>query len=96
MSVPDAVVFHAHPLTLRRFVRQHFEYGRGAWDYRRARAARACRPVRIEPWTFYRDLLLYPIRTHGWRGGRLAALVVLAQTANAVGFLVEALRARLA
>lgn len=96
VAVPDAVVFHAHPLTLRRFVRQHFEYGRGAWDYRRARAARAGRPVRIEPWTFYRDLLLYPIRTHGWRGGRLAALVVLAQTANAVGFFVEALRARLA
>jgi GT2 family glycosyltransferase len=96
VAVPEAVVHHAHPLTLRRFVRQHFDYGRGAWDYRRARAARAGAPVRVEPWTFYRDLLLYPIRTHGWRGSHLVGLVALAQTANATGFLVEALRARLA
>ncbi len=94
MAVPDAVVLHAHPLTFGGFWRQHFEYGRGAWGYRRARAARAGAPVRIEPWTFYRDLLLYPVRAHGWRGVSLAGLVVLAQTANALGFFVEATRAR--
>ena len=96
VAVPEAVVLHAHALTLRRFLRQHFEYGRGAWDYRRARAARAGGPVRVEPWTFYRDLLRYPMHTHGWRGGHLVALVALAQAANAVGFVVEAVRARLA
>ncbi|MBK5295719.1 MAG: glycosyltransferase [Vicinamibacteria bacterium] len=96
VAVPDAVVLHAHPLTFGGFWRQHFEYGRGAWGYRRARAARAGAPVRIEPWRFYRDLLWYPVRAHGWRGVSLAGLVVLAQTANALGFLVEATRARLA
>ena len=96
VAVPEAVVHHAHPLTLRRFLRQHFEYGRGAWGYRRARAARAGAPVRVEPWRFYRDLLRYPMRSHGWRGGHLVALVALAQVANAAGFGVEAVRARLA
>jgi GT2 family glycosyltransferase len=96
VAVPDAVVLHAHALTLGSFVRQHYSYGRGAWGYRCARAARAGAPLRIEPWSFYRDLLRFPIRTHGWRGSHLVALVVLAQAANAVGFLVEAGRARLA
>jgi hypothetical protein len=92
--VHEAVVYHAHAMTAASFWRQHFEYGRGAFGYRRARAARAGAPVHIEPWTFYRDLLLYPVRAHGWRGARLTGLVGLAQAANAVGFLVEAFRAR--
>jgi glycosyltransferase involved in cell wall biosynthesis len=96
VAVPEAVVGHAHPLTWRTFVRQHFEYGRGAWGFRRARAARAGAPLRVEPWRFYRDLLMCPVRVHRWRGVPLSALVVLAQTANAAGFFVEALRARLA
>jgi glycosyltransferase involved in cell wall biosynthesis len=96
VAVPDGVVLHAHPLTWRTFVRQHFDYGRGAWGFRCARAARAGAPLRVEPWTFYRDLLMCPVRTHRWRGVPLAALVVLAQTANAAGFFVEAVRARLA
>ena len=60
VAVPEAVVLHAHALTPGGFVRQHFDYGRGALGYRRARAARAGAPLRIEPWAFYRDLLLYP------------------------------------
>ncbi len=63
---------------------------------RAPRAARAGGPLRLEPWTFYRDLLMCPVRVHRWRGVPLSALVVLAQTANAAGFFVEALRARLA
>ena len=88
--VPDAVVGHAHAMTLRSFWRQHFDYGRGAWGFRTARAARAGRPVRVEPWTFYRDLLLYPMRAHGGRGAILSGLVLLSQLANALGFAREA------
>lgn len=94
IGVREAVVYHAHAMTAASFWRQHFEYGRGAWGYRRARAARAGAPVRVEPWRFYRDLLLCPVRAHGWRGVTLVGLVGLAQTANALGFLVEAVRAR--
>ena len=92
--VPAAVVGHAHAMTLGGFWRQHFEYGRGAWGFRRARAARSGGPVRVEPWTFYRDLLWYPVRERGLRGMALSGLVVLSQAANALGFAAEAARAR--
>lgn len=38
--VPEAIVRHAHPLTLRRFWSQHFNYGRGAHYYHLTRARR--------------------------------------------------------
>jgi glycosyltransferase involved in cell wall biosynthesis len=92
VAVPDAVVLHAHDLTVATFCRQHFTYGRGAWGFRRARAYRSGAPVRVEPWTFYRDLLWHPVQTHGWRGLPLCGLLVMAQTANVLGFLAEARR----
>lgn len=92
VAVPEAVVRHAHDLTLATFCRQHLTYGRGAWGFRRARAHRTGAPVQVEPWTFYRDLLWYPVRTHGWRGLPLAGLLAVAQTANVLGFLAEARR----
>ena len=92
VAVPDAVVRHAHDLTLASFCRQHLTYGRGAWGFRRARAHRSGAPVQVEPWTFYRDLLWYPVRTYGWRGLPLAGLLAVAQTANVLGFLAEARR----
>jgi GT2 family glycosyltransferase len=36
--VPEAIVYHYHHLTLTTFCRQHFNYGRGAWDFYRKRA----------------------------------------------------------
>ena len=82
--VEDAVVQHAHALTLTRFWRQHFAYGRGAWTYRVRRRRWTTRPVRLEPFAFYRDLVLYPRRqARGWRS---SVLLLLAQVANASGY----------
>lgn len=92
VAVPEAVIRHAHDLTLATFCGQHVAYGRGAWGFREARARRSGAPVRVEPWTFYRDLLLYPVRRHGWRGLPMAGLLAVAQTANVIGFLAEARR----
>ena len=84
----EAVVLHAHPLTLRTFWRQHFEYGRGAAQFRRARALRHGGPVRVEPIRFYLRLLKLP-----FAGGvtvealEVASLVALSQVANTIGFL---------
>ena len=86
---PLAVVHHAHHLTFATFLRQHFTYGRGAWGFRRARAARG-RRVEVEPLAFYRELVAYPVRRHGLWGLRHAALLAWAQAANASGFLWEA------
>lgn len=91
---PGAVVWHAHALSLAGFWRQHFHYGRGAWHFRAARRRREAADVGIEPLAFYRDLVLHPLRTGGVvRGGRVAALLTLAQVANAAGFWRERIAA---
>ncbi len=82
--VADAVVHHSHALTLAEFWRQHFTYGRGAWTYRVRRARWTTTPVRLEPFAFYRDLLMYPwSRARSWRS---SALLLLSQVANASGY----------
>jgi GT2 family glycosyltransferase len=92
--VDDAVVAHAHDLNAVTFWRQHFNYGRGAWGFRQARLDRGSDPVKVEPWGFYRDLVWFPVREHGPRGLLLAALVVVAQAANALGFATELVQSR--
>jgi GT2 family glycosyltransferase len=87
--VPDALVSHAHALTLRGFCRQHFIYGRGAWRYHRLRATRRHDRIRIEPVTFYWRLIRYPFRAgeaHPWT---TAALLTLAQVVHTAGFFWE-------
>ena len=79
---------HAHSLTLQTFWRQHFEYGRGAASFRRARAARRGEAVRVEPISFYMGLLKFPFKGRvTFHALRMAMLFVLSQLANAIGFL---------
>ena len=87
----DAVVRHAHPLTLKTFWRQHFAYGRGAYAYRWVRMQRGAGPVRVEPLAFYRGLVTCPFARRLPRAWQLSSLLVLAQVANVCGFLIESL-----
>jgi GT2 family glycosyltransferase len=90
-TVELAVVHHAHELTIRSFLRQHFTYGRGASAYRRIRAD-AGRPVRIEP-NFYLRLLRYPgTVARGLRAAALSTLIILAHGAYGAGLLSETIR----
>jgi GT2 family glycosyltransferase len=86
---PEAVVHHFHGLTPRGFWGQHFRYGRGAAQFRRAAGLRG---LRLEPLAFYRDLVAYP-RGNGHRGDGLAlsGLLAVSQVANAAGFAYERL-----
>ncbi len=86
---PDAVVHHAHPLTLRRFWRQHFGYGRGAWRFHRIREQRGAGAFRPDL-TFYRQLAVASFTSvRRPRVPIVAALVVFSQLANCSGFLYE-------
>jgi len=92
---PEAVVYHAHGLTLRSFWRQHFEYGRGAFGYQRARARRGSGPFIREisfhlhlPHLLRRSFPLVSTR----RAISLLALLVVWQVANAAGFVFESLK----
>ena len=83
---PAAVVDHAHNLSLRTFLRQHYGYGRGAYYFRRASRG----AVRLEPASFYWDLLRFPA-AQGRPGLVFPAL--LSQFATALGFLRQRLSA---
>jgi glycosyltransferase involved in cell wall biosynthesis len=88
---PDAVVEHAHGLTLRSYVRQHLAYGRGAARYHRARGERGTGRLR-DDMSFHRDLSLYrrtlELRPRR-RALRTAGLLAVWQVANAAGFGLE-------
>lgn len=90
---PEAVVRHAHALTLVTLWRQHFGYGRGAHRFHRARAARVAGGFRPER-AFYAKLLRASLSHTGGGAAALAppALLLWAQLANAAGFFYERFR----
>lgn len=84
--VPDAVVFHAHPLTFARFLRQHYNYGRGIFVFRLMRRRRTQSDIIPESLPFYAQLVVSPVRQKS-RGAswRLVALLAVSQVATAAG-----------
>jgi len=95
-GVPEAVVWHAHPLTVGGFWRQQYHYGQGARRFHRPPAA-AGRPVRFEPVSFYAGLLRYPFRAAaGGARWPLFGLFVLSQAAVAAGYLAPLRRSEAA
>ncbi len=90
---PEATVHHAHELTLWAFCHQHFNYGRGAVYFHQARIRHGQEGIKVEPLSFYLNLLRYPFsKMHSWRAFLLTALLVVSQEANAAGFLWEKVR----
>ena len=89
---PEAVVHHYHALDLRRFMRQHFNYGRGARIYHRERECRGQVPIRVEPLSFYLRLIALPYHRYPVaRAIRLSLLMVISQAANGAGYCYERL-----
>lgn len=85
-----AVIRHYHGMDLRRFWRQHLNYGRGAFLFHAVRKERGARRT-MEPPSFYLQLLLFPLRQRrsAPRGLAGAALMALSQAANAAGYFQE-------
>lgn len=89
---PEAIIHHAHDLTLRGFCRQHFNYGRGAFRYHQLRAERDSGRMRDEM-GFHAQL---PGRLRGplskmkfTRAAEVLTLLILWQLVNALGFFYE-------
>lgn len=92
---PEAVVYHARPLTFRRFCVQHFNYGCGAYYFHTLRARDSDGRVRLEPASFYRNLVRSAFaEASGPRAYALAILLAVTQAANAAGFFWSQLRRR--
>jgi GT2 family glycosyltransferase len=94
-DAPPALVVHRHRLSLPAFWRQHFRYGRGAFDFHEIRRRRGDHALRLQP-GFYRALGR-EVREAGSAAGRgrLAGLAAVSQLANATGYAAAALRAKL-
>jgi GT2 family glycosyltransferase len=86
---PEAIVYHAHDLTLRTLWRQHFGYGRGARRFHSALAARE--GGRFKPDAGFYMKLLRSSASHARkaRAAQLTALMLWSQVANAAGFFYE-------
>jgi glycosyltransferase involved in cell wall biosynthesis len=90
-----AVVWHAHGMSFRSFVRQHRNYGRGAYQVGRRRTVGHGRGISPEPLGFYLRLVADPIgRLPLGSALRQSALLVVAQLATAVGYFTESRQSR--
>lgn len=90
---PAAMVYHAHALTLRSYWRQHFNYGCGAAQFHAARALRDRQGIKLEPPSFYINLLYYPFTQGiGWRAPLQSLLLLISQIAHTLGYFRERAR----
>jgi GT2 family glycosyltransferase len=85
--VRGAVVHHAHAMTLTAFLRQHFDYGRGAFRFHRE--AEHARDGQLRTVLGFYGSMPRLLRENGRTG---AADIALWQAANAAGFVWEAAR----
>lgn len=89
--VPEARTGHAHNLSVTRFWKQHFRYGKGAATYWRARRQQQQAGLTVEPPRFYWDLMRYPLQHRRFPGSIVSLFLIgLSQLANALGFFVAA------
>lgn len=94
---PEAVVLHAHDLSFRTFVKQHFSYGRGALQYHRVRQQRGSGDTN-EAVSMHARLpnLLRPVLADlpPPQVRSTSLLMFVWQAANTAGFFYEAFRQR--
>ncbi len=90
---PSAVVYHFHHLTIHRFLRQHFAYGRGAFRFYRGHRCRSSGNSTLEI-SFYAATAGRILRSLKGLSVQekcsLILLMILWQGANVSGFVLEA------
>jgi len=92
---PRVRIDHHHSMTLSRYLRQHVNYGRGAYQLHRVQRADRQSAPRLESLRFYIGLIGFPWTRGGQRGRlRLSALLILAQVGNVWGYWRAARTAR--
>ncbi|HHP7243214.1 MAG TPA: glycosyltransferase [Elainellaceae cyanobacterium] len=91
---PEVVIYHAHPMTLRSFWKQHFSYGQGAFRFHKTRAEKGWGNFQIEG-NYYLNLLRYSLDNGPEKQGLvLIAVLFISQVANAAGFFGEMIRSK--
>ncbi|WP_293347249.1 MULTISPECIES: glycosyltransferase [unclassified Microcoleus] len=86
---PEVTVYHYHALTLRKFWRQQFNYGRGAFLFGEIISKSGAKGKRQHP-SFYLNLLIYPFsQGSGIQKLLIAALFLVSQAGIAAGLFWE-------
>jgi GT2 family glycosyltransferase len=92
---PKAIVYHAHALSLGEFLRQHFNYGRGAFRFHQICLSRSRGRASLEPLSFYLNLLRFPFSLCCDTRTLLVSLLFLcSQITNALGYFWEKINGR--
>ncbi len=92
---PEAIVYHAHSLTLSSFLQLHFSYGKGTFQFRKRCANKGKRSVQLSPPSWYMNLVFSGIRKKkGSRGLFLTLLLIATLGAYTAGFFGEAIKNR--
>jgi cellulose synthase/poly-beta-1,6-N-acetylglucosamine synthase-like glycosyltransferase len=89
---PEAVVYHAHHLTLRTLWQQHFGYGRGALRFHRRREAYRDGGFKPDPAFYLKLLQSSAAHARKIRVAQMTGLLLWSQLANAAGFFYEKYR----
>lgn len=90
VCAPDLVVYHAHALSFRSFLRQQHHYGRGAFVFHRLEAERRRSRNTLGSPGFYFSLLLWPWYVRrGMEAARMSLLFLLSQIVHTAGYLRE-------
>ena len=92
VHVPDALVFHAHHLSLGAFLKQHYGYGRGACLFHQKHGhGPDSGPVGSKAGYYAGLLVSAAARQDTRRPGLIQTLIVLSQLASAMGMLRQSL-----
>jgi glycosyltransferase involved in cell wall biosynthesis len=95
LYAPDALVNHFHALTLKTFLIQHFNYGRGAKIFHDVRRQRAERFAAMPKGSFYLPLAKFAFtRDRSPRGFLVAILVGFSQIIMPLGYLRQMFSSR--
>ncbi len=95
LFVPEAVVYHAHAMTVASYARQQFNYGCGSFLFHYSEGSRKGIISRFESLSFYLNLLVYPFsHASGTKKIPLAFLVLISQLAVTAGYFREAFSCR--
>lgn len=86
--VREAIVVHQHRLDFGRFLKQHFDYGRGAVTFHRLKGRRAGAPRERRYRGFYVLLLAHPFAKGCSRPTSVALLLAASQVMNVLGYFV--------
>jgi len=94
--IPNALVYHSHPLRLASFLRLHFSYGTGTAQFKKRCAQKGLKPARLSPPSYYVKLLFLGLgEKKNAHGLLISVLLLLSQLCYTTGYAWEAVRKRI-